>query len=41
MIDLSVKPTIIGDKVILRPFETGDITAMDEILKDKSNYPNR
>lgn len=35
MIDLSVKPTIIGDKVILRPFETGDITAMDEILKDK------
>jgi len=35
MIDLSVKPTIIGDKVILRPFETGDITPMDEILKDK------
>jgi predicted phage-related endonuclease len=35
MIDLSVKPTIIGDKVILRPFETGEITAMDEILKDK------
>lgn len=34
MIDLQNKPTIIGDKVILRPFDTKDIEIMEEILKD-------
>ena len=34
MIDLKNKPTIIGNKVILRPFETGDIEHMEECLKD-------
>jgi diamine N-acetyltransferase len=34
MIDLKYKPTIIGNKVILRPFETGDIDYMEECLKD-------
>lgn len=34
MINLKNKPTIVGNKVILRPFETRDIKYMEECLKD-------
>lgn len=34
MINLRKKPTIIGEKVILRPFQSADYPAMEESLKD-------
>jgi diamine N-acetyltransferase len=34
MVNLKHKPTILGNKVILRPFETRDIEYMEECLKD-------
>lgn len=34
MINLSYKPTLQGEKVILRPFQSGDVVVMEEILKD-------
>ena len=34
MIDLKYKPTITGDKVILRPFENADIEYIEECLQD-------
>ncbi|GFR39215.1 acetyltransferase [Insulibacter thermoxylanivorax] len=34
MTDLLHKPTIIGDRVILRPFEPGDIPYMEQCLRD-------
>jgi diamine N-acetyltransferase len=35
MINLKKKPTITGNKVILRPFEDGDIKYMKECIQDK------
>lgn len=34
MIDLSYKPHIVGDKVLLRPFEAHDFPYIEECLKD-------
>lgn len=34
MIDLRHKPVLTGEKVTLRPFETGDIDAMEECIMD-------
>lgn len=34
MIDLKVKPTIVGEKIILRPFQPEDISFMEESIKD-------
>lgn len=34
MIDLKYKPTIEGDKIILRPFKVEDLDAIEEILDD-------
>lgn len=34
MIDLKYKPTIVGEKIILRPFEVEDLPCLEECLKD-------
>lgn len=34
MIDLSYKPLIVGEKIILRPFRTEDFPSIEECLKD-------
>ncbi|MBS4205358.1 GNAT family N-acetyltransferase [Lederbergia citrea] len=34
MIDLKNKPTIVGEKVILRPFKDEDLPSLEECLKD-------
>lgn len=34
MVDLSDKPTIIGEKVILRPFQSSDLPYIEECLND-------
>ncbi|MEW9110025.1 MAG: GNAT family protein [Cytobacillus gottheilii] len=34
MVDLSIKPTIIGETVILRPFSLDDFPSIEECLKD-------
>ena len=34
MVDLRTKPTLIGNQVILRPFEMGDVEYMEESIND-------
>lgn len=34
MVDLSIKPTLIGEGVILRPFNLDDFSSIEECLKD-------
>src|SRR4051794_9206998 len=34
MIDLSEKPTIVGEKVVLRPFQEDDLPYIEACLKD-------
>jgi diamine N-acetyltransferase len=34
MINLKMKPTLVGEKAILRPFKSEDISDMEECLKD-------